>query len=89
MANHKSAKKRAKQNIKRQAANKSQKSRTRSVIKAVREALASESMEKVSELLPKAQGELRKMAKKGLIKLNTAGRTSSRLFHQFNSLKNK
>ncbi len=86
MANHKSAKKRARQTITRTARNKADRSEVRSAIKKIRAAISENNKEAAKELLPKTQGLLRKLAKKGVIKVKNASRITSRLHTQTNSL---
>ncbi len=81
MANHKSAKKRARQSLKRQARNRSERSRTRSSVKAFRVALESGDKEGATEKLREAERRLRKAATKGVIPAKRASRSVSRLAH--------
>lgn len=87
MANHKSSEKRAKQDVKKNLANKVNESKSKTVVKRVRDAILAGDKKLASEILKLAQGELRKLAKTGVIKLNTAARKTSRLASQINSLK--
>ena len=87
MANHKSSEKRAKQDIKKNLKNKVNESKTKTAVKKVRDALTSGDKKVALEALKAAQGELRKLAKTGVIKLNTAARKTSRLASQINNLK--
>jgi len=86
VAHHKSAKKRIRQTIKRTAANRSQSTETKSAVKKLREAIAANNKDEAKALLVTAQSKLAKLAKKGVIKDNKAGRTTARLSHQVNSL---
>lgn len=86
MAHHKSAKKRIRQTITRTELNKSQTSRVRSVIKAVNTAIVEKNKELASAKLTEAQSLLRRLAKKGVIKLGQASRKTSRMQKQVNSL---
>lgn len=86
MAHHKSAKKRIRQTITRTELNKSQTSRVRSVIKAVNTAIVEKNKELASTKLTEAQSLLRRLAKKGVIKLGQASRKTSRMQKQVNSL---
>ena len=86
MAHHKSAKKRIRQTISRNALNKSQTSKVRSVIKAVNTAITETNKELATTKLNEAQSLLRKLAKKGVIKLGQASRKTSRLQKQVNAL---
>ena len=86
MAHHKSAKKRIRQTITRTALNKSQVSRVRSVIKAINTAVSEANKEVATSKLNEAQSLLRRLAKKGVIKLGQASRKTSRLQKQVNAL---
>lgn len=87
MANHKSSEKRAKQDIKKNLANKVSESKSKTAIKKVRDAVVAGDKKGAAELLKSAQAELRKLAKNGVIKLNAAARKTSRLASQVNGLK--
>ena len=86
MANHKSSVKRARQENVRTLQNKSRLSMTRTALKKVRKAIGSQDKKAANELLPNAQSLLAKLAKRGIIKQNTAARKSSRLSNQVNSI---
>lgn len=86
MANHKSAKKRNRQTIKRTLINKIQSSENRTLIKVIRTAISEKNKAKAQELLLKAQSSFSKLAQKGVIKANTAARKTSRLASQVKSL---
>ena len=86
MANHKSSEKRAKQDIKKNLKNKVNESKTKTAVKKVRDALVTGDKKVALEALKNAQAELRKLAKTGVIKLNTAARKTSRLASQINNL---
>jgi len=87
VANHKSSEKRAKQDIKKNLANKVNESKGKTAIKKVRDAITAGDKKGAAELLKSAQAELRKLAKTGVIKLNAAARKTSRLASQVNGLK--
>lgn len=87
MANHKSSEKRAKQDVKKNAVNKSNESTAKSAVKKVRDAIAAGDKKGAAELLKTAQSALRKLAKTGVIKKEAAGRRTSRLASQVNGLK--
>jgi len=87
VANHKSSEKRAKQDIKKNLANKVNESKGKTAIKKVRDAIIAGDKKSAGELLKSAQSELRKLAKTGVIKLNAAARKTSRLASQVNGLK--
>lgn len=84
MANHKSAKKRAKQSQVRRLRNKSAKTTLKNLEKKVRSAKEAGS-ENNDEILRKTQSALHKAAKKGIIHQKTASRKISRLFKFMNA----
>jgi small subunit ribosomal protein S20 len=86
VANHKSAKKRAKQTIVKTARNKDKSSEVKSVVKAIRAAIASSDKEAATALFPKTQAVLAKLAKNGILKNNTVARRTARLARQINRL---
>ena len=79
MANTKSAEKRNRQNVKQRERNRAHRSRLRSAVKGLRQAVASGDAAKASELLPVTLGIIDKSAQKKVIHANTASRTKSRL----------
>ena len=79
MANHKSAEKRARQNIKRNAINRSNRGRLRTQIKKLRAALTAHDKAASGELLNPTVSTIDKMVNKGIIHKNTAARYKSRL----------
>ena len=88
MANHKSAKKRARQDIVRNARNKAYLSKVRTTIKKFRlgaEELAAGKIEAptVAALLKDAQSSIAKAASKGMMHRNGAARRISRLTQAF------
>lgn len=86
MANHKSAKKRAKQTIAKNAINTEKRSTAKNLIKKVREAIVNKDKATALELLPKTQKLLDRLAKHGILKSNAAARKTSRLATQVNEL---
>ncbi len=84
MANHKSAKKRAKQSQVRRLRNRSVKTTLKNLEKSVRAAKEAGSEDK-NELMKKTQSMLHKAAKKGVIHKKTASRKISRLFKLINA----
>jgi small subunit ribosomal protein S20 len=87
VANHKSSEKRAKQDIKKNLANKVNESKMKTSVKKVRDAITAGDKTAAGEFFKSAQAELRKLAKSGVIKLNTAARKTARLASQVNGLK--
>lgn len=83
MANHKSAAKRAKQNEKRRARNKSTSSAMNTYVKKFQAAVQDDS-ENTDDLLKQATSSIAKTAKKGVIHKNTGARKISRLTRQAN-----
>ena len=79
MANSPQSKKRARQNERRYAINKMRRSRIRSHLRAVEEAIASGDQGAAAEALKKAQPELMRGVTKGVYHKNTAARKMSRL----------
>ncbi|MFC2075109.1 30S ribosomal protein S20 [Bdellovibrionota bacterium] len=86
MATHKSAKKRARQNIKRAERNKTYRTRFRSVIKAVRAAAEAKDLKKAKEALRIAIPTIDIAASKNVIKQTTAKRYISRLTKTVNQI---
>ena len=79
MANHKSAEKRVRQNVKRNEINRSNRSKLRTQIKKLRAAVASSDKDLSGELLNPTVSVIDKAVNKGLIHKNTAARHKSRL----------
>lgn len=81
MANIKSAKKRARQNVVKRSRNSSYRTSVRSTVKAVRSAIDSKSKE-TGDLLTTAISALQKAGNKGLYHKNAISRKISRLTRQ-------
>lgn len=79
MANSPQAKKRARQNEQRFAINKSRRSRIRTFLRKVEEAIASGDQTAASSALREAQPELMRGVTKGVFHKNTVARKMSRL----------
>lgn len=79
MANSPQAKKRARQNERRFAVNKARRSRIRTFIRKVEEAIASGDQSAAKDALRSAQPELMRGVTKGVFHKNTASRKMSRL----------
>ncbi|NIA09111.1 MAG: 30S ribosomal protein S20 [Nitrospiraceae bacterium] len=87
MANHKSALKRVRQNNKRQLANKTQRTRIKSVTKLVETAITEKSIEKAQENMKLAQKVIANSARKGgVLHRGTASRKISRLSKKVQTL---
>ncbi|MEM7520664.1 MAG: 30S ribosomal protein S20 [Pseudomonadota bacterium] len=86
MANSPQAKKRARQNEKRLQINKSRRSRIRTYLRKVEEAIASGSKEDATVALKAAQPELMRGVTKGVFHKNTASRKMSRLASRVKAL---
>lgn len=79
MANSPQSKKRARQNERRFAVNKARRSRIRTFLRKVEEAIASGDKDTASSALRAAQPELMRGVTKGVFHKNTAARKMSRL----------
>ena len=79
MANTPQSKKRARQSEKRYAVNKARRSRVRTYLRKVEEAIASGDQDAAREALKAAQPELMRGVTKGIYHKNTASRKVSRL----------
>jgi small subunit ribosomal protein S20 len=79
MANTKSAKKTARQTVRRTAANKTRRSRLRSSVRKVEEAIASGNKEAARAALKEAEPVIVRTAQKGMIHRKSASRKVSRL----------
>ena len=86
MANSPQAKKRARQNANRFAVNKSRRSRIRTFLRKVEEAIASGDKSAAEAALRTAQPELMRGVTKGLYHKNTASRKMSRLSARVKSI---
>ena len=79
MANHKSSVKRAKQEKVRRMTNKTKTAKSRTAVKALRDAVAKGDVTMAKTLLVKAQSLLAKLAKSPAMRKQTAARKTSRL----------
>jgi len=79
MANTPQSKKRARQNERRQEINKARRSRIRTFLRKVEEAIASGNADAAKAALQAAQPELMRGVTKGVLHKNTASRKMSRL----------
>ncbi len=86
MANHKSAIKRHRQNLKRRERNRAVKSYLKTITKKVEAAVAAGNAEEAAKTLAAAVTALDKAASKGVIHRNTAARKKSRLSRKVNTL---
>ena len=86
MANTKSAKKAARQTERRTLINKGRRSRMRTYVRKVEEAIASGDKEAAAVALREAQPEIMRSASKGIIHKNTASRKISRLSARIKAL---
>ena len=87
MAQHKSAKKRARQSLARRARNRGIRSRLKTAVKYARAALSGTDGAVASDALRKAEREIRKAASKGVLTKKQASRRVSRLARQLNTAK--
>jgi len=79
MPNHKSAEKRVRQNERRRAVNKTNRTKLRTSIKKFRGALKAGDAGQVGTLLPQTVSEIDKAVQKGVLHRNAASRHKSRL----------
>lgn len=79
MANHKSAAKRARQSIKKNAVNSNRKSKVRTAEKSLTKAITSKNLTEVQSLLKKFMSDMSKAAQKGVFKKEAASRKIARL----------
>ncbi|MDW4498171.1 30S ribosomal protein S20 [Sulfitobacter sp. D35] len=86
MANTPQSKKRARQNVKRNDINKARRSRIRTHLRKVEEAIASGDKDAAAAALKAAQPELMRGVTKGVFHKNTAARKMSRLSSRVKSL---
>ena len=86
MANHKSALKRARQNIDRRTRNRSAKTKIKNVVKDVQTAVDENAKEAALEKLNTAKSIIADTASKGIIHKNTAARRISRLTKRVNAI---
>jgi len=86
MANHKSALKRARQNENRRMRNKVVKTKTKNVIKEVRQAVSEQSRDKALSDLDFAKSVIAKAANKGALHKRTAARKISRITKLVNTI---
>jgi small subunit ribosomal protein S20 len=86
VANTSSAKKAARQAVRRTAVNKTRRTRTRSSVRKVEEALAAGDKTAALLALKAAEPQLMRTAQKGLLHKNSAARKVSRLTSRINKL---
>ncbi len=86
MANTPQSKKRARQNERRYAVNKMRRSRIRTYLRKVEEAIASGNQEQAAAALREAQPEIMRGVTKGVYHKNTAARKVSRLSKRVKAL---
>ena len=86
MANTKSAKKAVRQTSRRTTANKTRRSRMRSSVRKVEEAIASGNKEAARAALKEAEPIIVRTAQKGMVHRKTASRKVSRLAHRVKTL---
>lgn len=86
MAQHKSAEKRARQIKKRTTVNRARRSRVRTAVKNVENAIASGDKASALAALKVAQPELDRGVTKGVVKRNTASRKLSRLAQRISTM---
>jgi len=89
MANTKSAKKAARQAVRRTIINKARRSRMRSAIRKVEEAIAAGDRARALAAMADAEPALIRAAQKNIVHRNSAQRKVSRLAHQIAKLQKK
>jgi small subunit ribosomal protein S20 len=89
MANTKSAKKAARQATRRTIINKARRSRMRSAIRKVEEAIAAGDRNRALAAMADAEPAMIRAAQKGIVHRNSAQRKVSRLAHQIAKLEKK
>ena len=86
MANHKSAEKRNRQAQVRRLRNRVNKTKMKTAVKKLDEAVAAGSVEEAKDILPKVASVIAKTAGKGTIHRKTASRKISRLAKRVNAM---
>ncbi len=86
MANTPSAKKATRKIAARTAVNKSRRTRMRTFVRKVEEAIAAGNKDAAQEALRQAQPEIMRAANKGIVHKNTASRKVSRLSHRIKTI---
>ncbi len=86
MANTVSAKKATRKIARKTAVNKNRRTRMRSHVRAVEEAIAAGDQQSAQDALKKAQPEIMRAAQKGIIHANSASRKVSRLSQRIKAL---
>lgn len=87
MATHASAKKRARQTLKRNARNRQNMSTMKTTLRRVREAIDAKDVKSLDKLFVEAQSVIAKSARKGVIHKNNMARRISRLAATVNKAK--
>jgi small subunit ribosomal protein S20 len=86
MANIKSARKAARQAVKRRAHNASQRTQLSTVVKNVEKAIAAGDKAKAAAVLERSRSVIDRMAAKGIVHKNHAARQKSRLAHAIKAM---
>ncbi len=86
MPNHKSAEKRDRQNVSRNALNTANRTRLRTNIKKLRAAIEAGNAQEAQALLPETISVIDKSVQKGVLHANTAARHKARLTMHVNEL---
>ena len=86
MANTKSAKKAARQTVRRTAVNKARRTRLRSSVRKVEEAIATGNKAAAAAALKEAEPIIARTAQKGVVHRKTASRKVSRLAKRFGAM---
>ena len=86
MANHKSAKKKARSSLRKRGYNRTTKGKVKILEKSLRASVASKDKNKSAETLKQLVVQLDRAARKGCYKLNKSARKKSRMSHLVQSL---
>jgi small subunit ribosomal protein S20 len=86
VANHKSAEKRNRQNIKKQTRNASRRSRVYSAIRKLKEVIEKKDVSSIKETLAFTSSEIMKAKTKGIFHAKTASRKVARLYRSANQI---
>ncbi len=89
MANHKSALKRNRQNVKKRANNRSNRGQLRTQLRKMHTTLATQKPEDVQKLLAPTFSVIDRSVQKGVLHKNAASRQKSRLMAKVNALSSK
>jgi small subunit ribosomal protein S20 len=89
MANHKSALKRNRQNVKKRANNRSNRGQLRTQLRKIETTLADQNLAEVQKMLAPTFSVIDRSVQKGVLHKNAASRQKSRLMAKVNSISSK